>query len=336
MGKRFKKKPKKSKKKIILLSFLILVLILAIPTLYFNSKLSKLNTKKIDKSAKALGIDESKFEKSPEIEDNYVNILFLGIDTRDANKDRGRNDSTIIMSLDKKHKKVKLTSILRDTIMDMKGHGPMAGCSQDRLGHAHAYGGPELAIKVVNQNFNMNIKDYVKIDFFGLINIIDSLGGVPINVSEAERKVANTYVDEMSKIKKVTPTHITHSGMQTLNGMQAVGYARIRYVGNADYERTDRQRRVLNALFKKFSQKGILELPGIADEILPNVETSLDKSTILSLATYSLTNKVSKVEQLRLPSKQASTSVNHITFVDIDKSVDVPKLHQFIFEGDLK
>lgn len=153
-----------------------------------------------------------------------------------------RSDTIMILSIDKQHDKLKLTSIMRDTYISVDGHG------MTKITHAYAYGGPQLAVKTINQNFNMNIKDYVTVDFFGLEKIIDSIGGVQINVEKAEVPVMNSYITETSRIEKTVPTFVQSSGLQTLNGSQAVAYSRIRYVGNADYKRTQRQRTVLEQL----------------------------------------------------------------------------------------
>lgn len=329
---------KKHKKlKISVTIFLILVLVLSSAAYFIiNGRLSKLNYKTIDKSAKATGIDEKTYNKDSELDKNFINILLLGVDTRDESKEKGRSDSNIILTIDKKHKKIKMTSILRDTIMTMTGHGTMEGLNQDRMGHAYAYGGAPLAIKTVNENFNLNIKNYVKVDFFGLIKIIDYMGGVDLKISDAEIKVANGYVKEMSSLLKVKPDYFTKSGTQHLNGIQAVAYSRIRYVGNGDYGRTDRQREVLNLLFKKVSQKSLLELPSIGDNILPNIETSLSKNEIMDIAVYVLKNGIRSTSQLRLPTAQKSIYVNNTYFVAIDKTSDTEKLHDFIFEGEDK
>lgn len=326
---------KKHKKlKVSITIFLVFVLVLSAGSyILINGRLSKLNYKGIDKSAKATGIDENIYDPDSELDKDFINILLLGVDTRDESKEKGRSDSNIILTIDKKHKKVKMTSILRDTIMTMTGHGPMEGLSQDRMGHAYAYGGAPLAIKTVNENFNLNIKNYVKVDFFGLIKIIDYMGGVDLKISDAEMKVANGYIKEMSGILKIKPDYFTKSGTQHLNGIKAVAYSRIRYVGNGDYGRTDRQREVLNLLFKKISQKSLLELPEIADNILSNIETSLSKNEILDIAVYVLTNGVKTTSQFRLPTTEKSIYVNKTYFVAIDRANDTKKLHDFIFEG---
>lgn len=328
---------KHRKLKITVTVFLILILVLSAGTYFFiNGRLSKLNYKNIDKSSKATGIDEKTYDPNSELDKDFVNILLLGVDTRDEAKERGRSDSNIILTIDKKHNKIKMTSILRDTIMTMTGHGPMEGLNQDRMGHAYSYGGAPLAIKTVNENFNLNIKNYVKVDFFGLIKIIDYMGGVDLKVSEAEMKVANGYIKEMSEILNVKPDYFTKSGTQHLNGIKAVAYSRIRYVGNGDYGRTNRQRQVLDLLFKKISKKSILELPSIADNILPNIETSLSKNEILDLAVYVLKNGIKSTSQFRLPTEEKSIYVNKTYFVAIDKAGDTKKLHEFIFEGEDK
>lgn len=329
---------KKHKKiKVPIIVFLIFVLVMSSGAYFLiNGRLSKLNYKTIDKSPDAIGIDENAYTPDSQLDKDFINILLLGVDTRDESKEKGRSDSNIILTIDKKHKKIKMTSILRDTIMTMTGHGPMEGLSQDRMGHAYAYGGAPLAIKTVNENFNLNIKNYVKVDFFGLIKIIDYMGGVDLKISEAEMKDANGGIKEMAGILKIKPDYFTKSGLQHLSGIQAVAYSRIRHVGNGDYGRTDRQREVLDLLFKKVSKKSILELPTVADNIFPNIETSLSKKEILDIAVYVLSNGIKNPSELRLPSVQKSIYVNKTYFVAIDKTSDTEKLHDFIFEGEDK
>lgn len=325
------------KKKVIIIPiFIILAFIIAFGAgTYFtiNSKLSKLKTTNISKNATDLGIDTKQFNNT--VEDNYVNILLLGVDTRDANTDTGRSDSIMILTLDKAHKKIKLTSLMRDLLVTNVGSK-----SQDKLTHAYAYGGPQLSLKVVNENFNMNIKDYVKVDFTHFDKIVDAVGGVDINVSDAEVKVLNGYITELAKLEKVTPQYLTSGGMQHLNGMQALAYARIRYVGDGDYQRTERQRTVLTQVFSKISSMGLTEASSMLDTILPNVETSLAKSDILSNTSYVLMNKINTVNQYRVPNDKpgyaTNRMINGVFYLDWNKEGNIADLHQFIFEGDLK
>lgn len=324
------------KKKILIFILVLLIIILSgVGGVYFyaNSKLSKVNHKSIDKSKAALGIDDSLLKKK-NIDDDYVNVLFLGIDTRDKSKDAGRSDATMIITIDKKHDEIKITSLMRDSIETMTGHGPMEGLNQDRLNHAYAYGGGQLAIKTVNQNYEMNIKDYVKVDFGGLEKIIDFAGGVDINVSKEEVPEVNGGVREVAAIEKETPKIISSPGMQHLNGIQAVSYCRIRHVGNNDFERTERQRTVLTQVFNKLAATDKSRLPEMADKILPCVETSLEKSTMYNLALYLVTNKPKAIKQLRLPIDGAnhSETIRNTYFLGWDKEKNLDALHKFITE----
>jgi LCP family protein required for cell wall assembly len=328
-------KNKKGKKlKITVVVLLVLIILISIPLYIVNNKLAKINIQKITETPQELKIDEDKFNTPEKNEKDFVNILLLGIDSRDVSEDPGRSDSMIIATLDKKHNKVKLTSLMRDTLVEMEGQGPMKGQNQDRLNHAYAYGGPLLTMKTINQNFDMNIKDYVKVDFWGLEKIIDSVGGVNINVRESEIQYINSYMEETSKIKKEKYTTIKKSGLQKLNGRQAVAYCRIRYVGS-DTERTERQRKVLSEVFKAVSQKSTIDLYKIIDTALPYVETSLEKKEIIDLSTTIVTNKISTVQQYRVPEDKLSTSktVNGVPFfIDWNKDETLKNLHNFIFE----
>lgn len=327
----------KLKKKILIVIIILVIILLSViggSYLYYGSKISKIKHVQIPVKREELNIAPT-IPKS--LDDDYVNILLLGIDTRNVDTDPGRSDTNLILSIDKKHNKIKLTSIMRDSLMTMTGHGPMEGQNQDRLNHAYAYGGALLTIKTINENFKLNIQNYVKVDFAGLEDIIDYVGGVQINISSEEIAVANNYIKEEAKLINKPPTLLNKAGLQNLNGMQALGYSRIRYVGNADYQRTERQRTVLDELIKKLSSVGITKMPEVLDTLLPYTETSLSKGKITDLGTYILLNKVSKVEQNRLPLDDASkwTDVYKGTYFLVwDKDKNIDELHKFIFEED--
>jgi len=325
---------KKKKLKVLIIIVLILLFILGIPLYLVYSKLSKVTTVSFNHTSEELGIDEKEFNTPKKSEEDFINILILGIDKADAT-DVGRSDCTIIATIDKKHNKIKLTSLMRDMIVNTTGQNVMEGLNQDRLNHMYAYGGPLLSIKTVNENFNMNIKDYIKTNFEGLANIIDYVGGVQINVKEDELPLINSYQASMSGANKKSYTKLPHSGLQTLNGRQAVAYSRIRYVGNKDFERTERQRTVLTAVFQKLSTLSVTKLPSAADAILPSLETSLSKGDILSLGSYIVTHNVKTVEQLRLPADGLSYSVNirNTYFLGWKKDENLDLLHKFIYEN---
>lgn len=333
-----KRKPKHGKKstltkgkKIGLAIISIIVCILLIGGIYIYSELGKMSENKISQDNESLGIDttvDSTLNKK-----DITNIALFGVDSRDENSDAGsRSDSIMVLSIDKEHNKIKIASIMRDTYVSVDDYG------MTKITHAYAYGGPELAIKTINKNFDMNIKDYATVDFFGLEKIIDAIGGVDIDVQQEEIDIMNKYIKETSGIESKTPKYVTQYGPQALTGMQAVAYSRIRYVGNGDFERTERQRTVLNGLFDKVTNAGITTYPGLLNEVLPFLETSLSKTDILALGTSVLTNGITDMEQLRLPEDgfcQGQT-IDGVYYLVGDLDVATNDLYEFIYEEDKK
>jgi LCP family protein required for cell wall assembly len=323
----------------ILIVLAVIISIAAGGYLTINNKLSKLNTTKIPQDASNLGIDTEKFNINSDnnsIQENYINILLLGVDTMNqTNKDTGRADSNIILTIDKAHKKIKLTSLMRDMLMNNVGNKP-----HDKLTHAYAYGGPELSLKVVNENLNLNIQDFVKVNFTSFYKIVDALGGVDINVADSEIKIINRYIKEVALMEKKTPAYLTHGGTQRLNGIQALAYCRIRYVGNGDFERTQRQRAVLTEIFNKISSMNLSKASSVLDTVLSDVETSLSKKEILSYTSYAIINNIKTIDQFRLPEDKTGYStnrmINGVFYLDWNREGNIKDLHQFIFEGDLE
>ena len=321
----------------ILIVLAVIIAITAGGYLTINSKLSKLKTTKIPQNSSDLGIDTEKFNYNTDnnIEQNYVNILLLGIDTMNTSTDYGRSDSNMILTIDRAHKKIKLTSLMRDMLMYDVGSK-----AQDKLTHAYAYGGAELSLKVVNENLKMNIKDFVKVDFSHFYKIVDSIGGVDVNVSEDEIKDTNVYIKEVADLEKKAPPYLTHGGMQRLNGIQTLAYCRIRHVGNGDSQRTERQRTVLTQIFNKISSMDLPQASRVLDTILNGVETSLSKKEIFSYASYVIINNIKTIEQFRLPEDKPGYSTNRmikgVFYLDWDREGNIADLHKFIFEGDLE
>lgn len=225
--------------------------------------------------------------KSLMYDQDVYNVLLIGSDTRTAGG-TGRSDSMILISINKKTKKIVETSLLRDIYVGIPGVP-----EGNRLNAAYAYGGPDLLLQTVQQNFKIKVDKYVGIDFFTFIDLIDRVGGVTINISDEEIKVANGYVREINNLKKLPPDDglFTKAGEQTVSGKQALGYARIRYVGNGDFGRTDRQRIVLDQIFGKIRGLNLVQISDLLNGFLPEVTTNVEKgemfSMILSMPTYS-------------------------------------------------
>lgn len=219
-----------------------------------------------------LGITEEALTEEAN-DDSITNIALYGIDTR-THDDQGHADATMILSVDKKHNKLKLISILRDTQVQVEGYG------KAKITTSYWWGGAPLAIKTLNQNFNMNVRDYVRVNFDQLAEVVDAVGGVQIDVSEEEIPEINSNLHSI----ELFDDDVSESGMLTLNGNQAVAYARIRNVGS-DVARASRQQEVLSAIFTKVQSMGVSEYPSMLKKLAPLVTTSLDYGEMLSLAS---------------------------------------------------
>lgn len=229
-------------------------------------------------------------------DENVYNLLLIGVDRRDKTW-YGNSDSMILMSINKDTKKVHMTSFMRDLYANIPGVGVK------KLNAACAYGGGPLVVKTIQDNYKIPIDNYASVDFDAMIDIVDLVGGVEIDISSEEMRVANGYINEMCGLAGVDASshQLTQSGPQLMDGYQAVSYARIRYVGNADYQRTERQREVLEKIMKKCSGLGVTELNDLANAVLPEVTHNIDQSTLLSLIGQLPTILSYEVVQSRIP-----------------------------------
>ncbi len=165
--------------------------------------------------------------------------------------------------------------------------------------------------------------------------VVDAIGGIEIDVKEAEIPVMNNYIRELSRLQNdSTPPLVTKAGKQLLNGRQTLGYCRIRYVGNRDFERTLRQRNVLTKIFNKIISQDIIKITEVIGEALPYVETSLEKKEIINLAKEVITNGVKDVEQFRLPLEDKVIYIRNEYFLGWDRQKNLEALHKFIYEED--
>lgn len=311
------------KKKPILIILSLVIIFFLGGIIYGYSFLGKINKKSIPKSNQDLGITNTNDNQNNE---KVINIALFGLDRRNPDQ-ASRSDSIMVLSLDTKNQSVKVTSIMRDLYVPIPGH------QDNRINAAYAFGGPVLAIKTLNSDFGLDIRDYVTVDFFGLEKVIDRVGGVTINVSSSEAKLLNEGIDEVNRLTGDAVSHV-NAGTIVLNGRQAVSYSRIRYTGNGDYERTERQRRVLNEVFKKVKSQGITQLPGTISAILPYVETSLSNSDIINLAIKGMKIKTDSLEQYRIPvdGYYKGQSIRGMSVLVPDLQKNKQLLHEFIYK----
>ena len=240
-------------------------------------------------------LNENNIEVNSEVADNtqmesYRTIALFGVDSTSGELTKNtRSDTIIVANINLKTKEVKLVSVYRDTFLNVGGD------SYNKCNSAYAKGGPEQAINMLNQNLDLQIKDFVTIGFEGLSNVIDNLGGVSIDVQPEEIVHLNNYQKTIAEDLKTTYTPVTKTGVQTLNGLQATAYCRIRYTSGNDFKRAQRQRTVLKAIMDKAKAADAATLTKTANGLVDDkvIYTSLKLDEILSLLTdvssYSIT-----------------------------------------------
>jgi len=272
---------KSRKGKIFISIICIIAFAVLLVAIYVNAEMGKMKKVEIPKSNQDLSISDD----SSALDPNIVNIALFGVnDTPESegNVDPNASDSIMILSIDNKHNKIKLISILRDTYVYSDE------TDFTKINNTFAYGGAALAVKTLNSSFKLNIKDYAIVDFNGFKDVIDSLGGVKVEIKDYE-------VQTMSKVG------INSSGAHTLNGTQALAYCRIRKAGDQDFERTERQRVVLEKVFEKIKSAGIATYPSVTNKLLPYIETNMTKMDIISLGTSIVSPNSGTMERARFP-----------------------------------
>lgn len=320
----FKNKSVKFK---ILISIITIVLLFVVTgTVYIYMELNKVKKVEIPKTSKDLNISS----KAENYDNSITNIAFYGLDRR-AKDEASRSDAIIIVSIDKQHNKIKLSSIMRDSYVNVEGHG------MTKITHAYAYGGPQLAIKTLNQNFDLNIKDFVTVDFFDLEKIIDAVGGIDLNITNAELKYINSYITETSNIEKSDIPVISKAGVQHVNGRQAVAYTRIRYTSGGDFERTTRQRTVLTALLNEIMKTNISNLPNVVNNLAQYTETSLSSTDMIKMATSVATSGIRDIVQERFPVDGYCNALTKdgVWYLQLDLNATKDQLYKFIYD-DIK
>ena len=288
-----KENKKKTKKKISKLTIflIILYLILCGGVIYggyfLGNKYALINVTKLNK--KDLGINNHAFDEANtnltrKQFDQIKTIAVFGTDNRARDKEGSRSDVNMVISINPTMKSIKMISVPRDTHVQIRG-------SKDKMGHAYFYGGPTLAINTLNQNFGLNITDYATIDFYGVINAINKLGGVELDITQAEMNYINEWTHESYGFSGKPYKKLTKYGPKTLlNGEETLAHARNRTIGN-DFVRTQRQRQVLTAIINKLSEKSLGEILELVDTMLKEVETNANITDYFAIVPSMLANK---------------------------------------------
>lgn len=318
--KKTKKKGLKLFGKIVLVLIILLAIIIGSIFFAIYSKLSKMQ--QIDLNEEDLGVSSQAEETLSE----YRNIAIFGVDSRSNNLEQGnRSDCIIIASINNSTKEVRLISVYRDTYVQIEGHG------LDKITHAYSYGSAPLAIKTLNTNLDLNIKEFVTVNFDSVAEAVDELGGVTINIeSQEELKYLNSYIGETSRVTGKTSEKVQDIGQQYLNGVQAVAYSRIRYTEGGDYKRTERMRTVIEAMANKLKTKSIGEMNSFVDCILPKVYTNIKSSDVFALMPSVINFKIGR--SMGWPYETKGITLDRWYGIPITLESNVVKLHKEIFD----
>lgn len=331
-SKRKKKRKLSNRKKVVISVFsvlLALIVLVASGYFYVRSKIYRA-TKPIEKPA----VTENKTpEKEETVEyktvEGITNVLLIGVDGLDFDSGDQRSDSMIIATLDSNNKKVKLTSLYRDALVYIPGYG------ENKMNSSFSLGGPELVMETIKYNYDINIEKYVMINFVGFEAIIDQIGGIEIDVQQYQLNELNKYIGEATGGNDCP---VTETGLQILNGKQALSYARIRKGVGDDYERTERQREVLFKVAEKLQKTNPIKYFSIASKMLDYIRTNIDIYECLDLA-YTVFKFPSLVtEQLSIPVPELSSDekIEGIGWVlKMDRYQNAIILNDFIFEDYL-
>lgn len=327
------KKAKSSKKrrqmrKLIVVIVVVLLALIMIPIAFSWSKYDKMG--KVFINDKEVKINELTPE-TKKVMKNYENIALFGLDNRTGGSlERGNSDTIIVASINKDTGEIKMVSVYRDTYLDIDDN------KFRKANAAYANGGPKQAIDMLNKNLDLNITDYVSVDFSALVEAVDLLGGIDIDKLEpSEAKWLNRYVSDTvlnTGYQEYVPDVSAGENVH-LNGIQATSYARIRYVG-LDYGRTERQRTVITKMFEKAKQCDLMTLNKMMDEMLPQISTSLSPTELLSLASG--VAKYHMGENTGFPFDKESRDVGSLgdMVIPLDLESNVIQLHKFLYENE--
>lgn len=310
----------KYKKIFITLSVLLAMILVTGSVFVFllYSKLGTVDKVKISSDNKDLGINVEA-EQTQKENNQIINFALFGIDTRnlETNND-SRSDTIMIATVDKSKKEVRLSSIIRDTYVNIEDRG------MDKINHAYAFGGPELAIRTINSNFDLAIKDFVTVNFEGMSRIVDAVGGINIDVDSEELKYINSYISEIAKLEGVEADPITNAGVQKLNGIQATAYCRIRYTTGGDMKRSERQREVLTVVMNQLLKLDSAAFMDVTTSVLPYVKTNLSSTEIIGTGISILSTGINSTDERMFPSQDYSEGryINNIYYyvTDLDKA----------------
>lgn len=322
-----KRRKKKKSKKLLLFVFEVLLLAILLLAAYFVSMMNRIKYENLDESE--AGINSDLDESTILSLEGYTNIALFGLDNRSSNNyDTGNSDVIMIASINNETKDIKLVSVYRDTYLSI-GNG-----SYHKSNAAYAHGGAKQAVQMLNSNLDLDIKEYVCVDWTAMVKVIDDLGGLDLEITEGEMNQINKYKHDIDKVTGKSTPSVTQYGLVHLDGTQATTYARIRKLAGDDFKRASRQRIVLQAIMEKAKKADFATLTNICNSVIDDISTSLSITQILALAknvgSYSIKSTTGFPFELTTENLSGSGD----TVIPADLATNVKELHKYMFDDD--
>ena len=319
---------KKQKKKIVIIIVELLILAVLAVVLYGISKLNRID-RPDNNLMNQVEVNDDIKQEVLEVTEGFRTIALFGLDNRsNGNLTSGNSDVIIIVTIDNETQEVKMCSVYRDTYLDTGG-GKFRKCNA-----AFAKGGPQAAITMLNKNLDLNITDYVTVDFNAVVECIDLLGGVELAITDEEAHYMIGYVKELNELtgnKSVVPEA---GGTYVLDGVQATAYARIRYTAGNDYKRAERQRTVIAKMVEKVQQSDLKTLNSMIDVMFDDIETSFSNKDLLALATKIFDYELSGSAGFPFVKKEVELGSKGQIVAPDTLETNVIELHKFLYNNE--
>lgn len=319
-------KPRKKHRVLkVILIFLLILLIAAGGAAFwlyqkFSDTVGELNYRELE---------SDELQINPQVKDDeklqdYTNIALFGLDSREGNLEQANSDTIIIASINNDTKEIKMVSVYRDTYLNIGND------MYRKANAAYANGGPEWAVNMLNTNLDLDITEFVSVDFNALVDLIDAVGGIEITVDDEECDLVNGYCVETSQVTGKSYEDLPGAGTYLMNGVQAVSYTRIRYTSGNDFKRTERQREVIGKIVSKIKTLGIGELMDLAHTMFPMVLTSFSEGELIKLGMSVLSYSMGTSTGFPFAHRTSASDYNE---VPVTLESNVIQLHEYLF-GD--
>lgn len=317
-------KKKKKRNKIVLFAVEIIVLVALLIGLFIYSKMDRVeSTGEIEKEEVNIELDS----ETAQVLSGYTNIALFGLDNRDTGRyDGGNSDCIMVVSINNDTKKVKLVSVYRDTFLNVKED------TYNKINSAYSYGGPKNAIAALNKNLNLDIVNYVSVDFGALVEAVDLLDGIELTLTDQEVQIMNdNYIDEINQVTGHSTAKLSGGGTYTVDGVQALAYCRIRYTAGDDFKRTERQRTVLSKMIDKAKGSSIRTISSLINSMIDEISTSYTATGLIELAGSMMDYELEDTHGWPFELCTGTYGAKGDLVVPTDLKTNVEELHEYLF-----